>query len=183
VFIVLNGKARRNPVTVSHSEIVAEESLSPGQWAVHFAPAINPDSGADYTFEDLPDWSESEDDFIRFFSGTATYKSTFNWNSCQATAVELDLGKVYNMAHVYLNGQDLGLLWKEPYKVDISQALQEGANSLEIKVTNSWGNRLIGDSALPEEERETWTSWEFYSPEDPLPASGLSGPVKLITKN
>ena len=86
------------------------------------------------------------------------------------------------MAHVYVNGKDFGLLWKEPYKTDISDALVEGDNSLEIKVTNSWGNRLIGDSALPEEERAAKTSWGFYSPDDPLPVSGLLGPVRLLSE-
>ena len=93
----------------------------------------------------------------------------------------LDLGQVFNMAHVYINGKDLGLLWKEPYRTDISEALVDGENTLEIKVTNSWGNRLIGDSALPKEERATMTSWDFYSPADPLPTSGLLGPVRILT--
>jgi hypothetical protein len=84
------------------------------------------------------------------------------------------------MAHVYVNGKDLGLLWKEPYKMDISEALVEGDNTLEIQVTNSWANRLIGDSALPMEERAARTSWEFYSPDDPLPTSGLLGPVRIL---
>ena len=77
-------------------------------------------------------------------------------------------------------GEDLGLLWKEPYRIDISEALVEGNNTLEIKVTNSWANRLIGDSALPMEERAARTSWEFYSPNDPLPTSGLLGPVRIL---
>ena len=76
---------------------------------------------------------------------------------------------------------EIHVLWKEPFKIDISDALVDGNNSLEIKVTNSWGNRLIGDSALPKEERATMTSWEFYSPDDPLPTSGLIGPVSLLT--
>ena len=92
----------------------------------------------------------------------------------------LDLGQVFNMAHVYVNGKDLGLLWKEPFRTDISEALVEGNNILEIKVTNSWGNRLIGDSDLPVEERSAKTSWEFYSPDDPLPVSGLLGPVRIM---
>ncbi|MBO6220503.1 MAG: glycoside hydrolase family 2, partial [Bacteroidales bacterium] len=120
---------------------------------------------------------------LRFFSGTATYSTSFRLGPEQITTrVVLDLGWVFNMAHVYVNGKDLGLLWKEPYKTDISEALVEGDNSLEIKVINSWGNRLIGDSSLPEEERAAKTSWEFYSPDDPLPVSGLLGPVRLLSE-
>lgn len=180
VFVVLKGKAKKE---YNREETpVAEEIMSLSDWDVHFVPAIEPDKGADYHFNSLCAWNKSQDPFLRFFSGTATYKTNFQWNADQVTSgVVLDLGQVFNMAHVYVNGKDLGLLWKEPYKTDISDALVEGDNTLEIKVTNSWGNRLIGDSALPEDERATMTSWEFYSPDDPLPTSGLIGPVSLLT--
>ena len=159
-----------------------EFPLSSG-WDVHFVPAIDPEGAADYRFDSLYAWNGSPDPFIRFFSGTAAYRKTFRWSPDHVAAeVVLDLGKVFNMAHVYVNGKDLGLLWKEPYKIDISEALVEGDNMLEIKVIDSWGNRLIGDSALPVEERATKTSWEFYSPDDPLPISGLLGPVRILIK-
>jgi len=64
----------------------------------------------------------------------------------------------------------------------VSEALVTGDNNLEIKVTNSWGNRLIGDSVLPADERSAKTSWEFYSPDDPLPVSGLLGPVRILSE-
>ena len=154
--------------------------MSLSSWDVHFVPAIEPDRGADYHIDSLRAWNESRDPFLRFFSGTATYRTSFRLSSGQvATGAVLDLGQVFNMAHVFLNGHDLGLLWKEPYKIDVSDALVEGNNTLEIKVTNSWGNRLIGDSALPVEERSAKTSWEFYFPNDPLPVSGLLGPVRI----
>lgn len=180
VFVVLKGKAKKE--YIREETPVAEEIMSLFSWDVHFVPAIEPERGADYHFDILCAWNEFQDPFLRFFSGTATYKTTFQWSSGQvATGAVLDLGQVFNMAHVYLNGKDLGLLWKEPYKMDISEAFVEGDNTLEIKVTNSWGNRLIGDSALPKEKRATKTSWDFYSPDDPLPTSGLLGPVSLLT--
>ena len=180
VFVVLSGKAKKEYI---HKETpVTEEIMSLSVWDVHFVPAIEPERGVDYHFDSLCAWNESRDPFLRFFSGTATYKTTFQWSADQvASGVMLDLGQVFNMAHVFVNGKDLGLLWKEPYKIDISEALVEGDNTLEIKVTNSWGNRLIGDSALPKEDRATKTSWDFYSPDDPLPTSGLLGPVSLLT--
>ena len=179
VFVVLQGKAKHNSYVTSVKTPVTEEVLFSSNWNVHFVPAIHPEKPADYTFDRLYAWNESQDPFIRFFSGTATYRTSFRWSRSPAEAV-LDLGQVFNMAHVYVNGKDLGLLWKEPYRIDISQSLVEGDNTLEIQVTNSWGNRLIGDSALPKEERAARTSWEFYSPDDPLPTSGLLGPVRIL---
>ncbi len=181
VFVVLRGKAKKEYI---HGETpVTEEVLSLSSWDVHFVPAIDPEKAADYRFDSLRPWNESEDSFLRFFSGTATYKVSFRLDPDQmASGLVLDLGKVFNMAHVYVNGKDLGLLWKEPFRTDISKALMEGDNTLEIKVTNSWGNRLIGDSALPVEERSAKTSWEFYSPDDPLQTSGLLGPVRILSE-
>ena len=181
VFVVLQGKAKHKSFVASTKAPVAEEHLFSSNWTVHFVPAISPEKTEDYIFDRLYAWNESQDPFIRFFSGTATYRTSFQWSPDLDTAeAVLDLGQVFNMAHVYVNGKDLGLLWKEPYKMDISEALVEGENTLEIKVTNSWGNKLIGDSALPMEERAARTSWEFYSPDDPLPASGLLGPVMIL---
>ena len=181
VFVVLQGKAKHKSFVASTKVPENEELLLSSNWTVHFVPAISPEKTADYNFDRLYAWNESQDPFIRFFSGTATYSTSFRWSPDHNTAeAVLELGKVFNMAHVYVNGKDLGLLWKEPYKMDISEALVEGNNTLEIKVTNSWGNQLIGESALPMEERAAKTSWEFYSPADPLPTSGLLGPVKIL---
>ena len=181
VFVVLQGKAKYKSFVAPMKTPVTEEIPFSSTWTVHFVPAIHPEKPVDYIFDRLYAWNESRDPFIRFFSGTAAYRTSFRWNPDPGTAeAVLDLGRVCNMAHVYVNGKDLGLLWKEPYRMDISEALVEGDNTLEIKVTNSWGNRLIGDSALPMEERATRTSWEFYSPDDPLPLSGLLGPVRIL---
>ena len=181
VFVVLQGKARHKSFVAPAKTPVTEEVPLSSNWTVHFVPAIGPEKALDYNFDSLFAWNESRDPFIRFFSGTATYRTSFRWGpDCDAAEAVLDLGKVFNMAHVLVNGKDLGLLWKEPYKIDISETLVEGENSLEIKVINSWANRLIGDSALPMEERAARTSWEFYSPDDPLPASGLLGPVRIL---
>ncbi len=181
VFVVLRGSTKRDSVHSSEKKPVTEEIPLSSGWAVHFVPAIDPAGAADYRLDSLYAWTESRDPFLRFFSGTATYRTSFRLSTDPAaTEATLDLGQVFNMARVRVNGRDLGLLWKEPYKIDISEALREGENTLEIDVTNSWGNRLIGDSALPVEERAARTSWEFYSPDDPLPVSGMPGPVKIL---
>ena len=83
------------------------------------------------------------------------------------------------MAQVKLNGHNLGVLWKPPFRVDVTGALQPGRNTLEIRVANLWPNRMIGDAALPEAERFTWSSYEPFTKDSPLPESGLLGPVTL----
>jgi len=84
------------------------------------------------------------------------------------------------MAQVKLNGQDLGVLWKAPFKVNVTGALKSGQNTLEIRVANLWPNRMIGDAALPVAKRFTWSSYEPFTQDSALPKSGLIGPV-IIT--
>ena len=91
----------------------------------------------------------------------------------------LDLGRVMNLAQVTHNGKDLGVLWKKPFQIEITSALKADANKLEIKVTNLWPNRLIGDASLPLEQRVTWTSYNNYTKDSPLLESGLLGPVAI----
>jgi hypothetical protein len=88
-------------------------------------------------------------------------------------------GDVQVMARVKLNDHDLGILWKPPYRVDITAALQPGSNTLEIRVANLWPNRMIGDAALPAADRFTWSSYEPFTQDTPLPKSGLLGPVTI----
>ena len=91
----------------------------------------------------------------------------------------LDLGDVACMAEVFVNGKNMGTLWKSPYKTDITDALKHGMNELEIRVTNTWVNRLIGDEQPNNKQRYTYTSVKFYHAEDPLLPAGLIGPVNI----
>ncbi|MBM3888982.1 MAG: hypothetical protein FJ388_07620 [Verrucomicrobia bacterium] len=110
------------------------------------------------------------------------------------------------MAEVRLNGRDLGILWKPPFRVEITDALKQGENTLEIKVVNLWVNRLIGDEQYPDDcawrkngvleewpawllegrprpvtNRITFTTWKHWHKNDKLLPSGLLGPVTLQT--
>lgn len=84
-----------------------------------------------------------------------------------------------NLAQVKLNGQEIETLWKPPFRTEISAALKPGANKLEIKITNLWPNRLIGDQKLPADKRITWISTRSYKADSPLLVSGLLGPVTI----
>jgi hypothetical protein len=93
----------------------------------------------------------------------------------------LDLGDVKNIAEITVNGKPLGVLWKAPFRVDVTGALKPGSNTLEIKVTNLWVNRLIGDQQPDVTTKYTYTAVQFYRADSPLLPSGLIGPVQLIS--
>jgi hypothetical protein len=92
----------------------------------------------------------------------------------------LDLGIVKNTARVRLNGKDLGVVWCNPWRIEITGAVKPGENALEIDVVNLWPNRRVGDSRLPPEQRRT-RSRHPANPGWPLLSSGLLGPVTLQT--
>ena len=157
-----------------------------GSWNVEFPPFTEgKGESVKATFDRLTSWSDSTTDTIKYFSGTATYTKTFTLaagyigKQCQLI---LDLGTVKNIAEVTLNGKPLGILWKEPFQVDVTGAVKEGANTLTIKITNLWPNRLIGDQKLDAKDRLTWASVSHYKSTDPLLPSGLLGPVTLQSK-
>jgi len=153
-----------------------------GAWNVHFPAKWGaPDQ---ITLDHLGSLSDSTNAGVKYFSGAATYTKAFHWkpaakNGKQKTETWLDLGEVQVMAQVKLNGHDLGILWQPPFRVDVTEALQAGSNTLEIRVANLWPNRMIGDAALPVAERFTWSSYEPFTKDSALPKSGLIGPVKL----
>lgn len=91
----------------------------------------------------------------------------------------LDFGKVANIANLKINNQYVGGVWTAPWKLDITNYLKKGKNTIEIKVTNTWNNRLIGDDKLPEKERKTWTIIKNTTAESPLHEAGLIGPVSI----
>lgn len=154
----------------------------------------------------LTAWNKMRADAAKYFSGTATYDTTFTVSAEQIgkdRGLYLDLGGVAVMAQVKLNGHDLGVLWKPPYRVEIDQFARSGENKLEVEVTDLWINRMIGDENLPEDSdrnpngtlkrwpnwllegkpsptgRETFTSWRLWHKGDKLQESGLLGPVTL----
>ena len=92
----------------------------------------------------------------------------------------LDLGSVKNLAEIVVNGKSLGLVWKTPFRMNITEALKQGENALEVKVTNLWVNRLIGDQQPGTKTKITYTTQQFYKADSPLVPSGLLGPVKIL---
>lgn len=137
------------------------------------------------TFSTLEDWSKHSDEMIKYYSGIAEYKyAPFDFAAFDSAALYLDLGSVFVMAQVELNGRDLGTLWRAPWRLEIPQGvLKPKNNALKITVANLWCNRLIGDASLPEEEKFTRSPNRMWEPGDnQLQPSGLLGPVKIIRR-
>jgi beta-galactosidase/beta-glucuronidase len=150
-----------------------------GPWEVEFQPGRGAPKSA--TFTELSDWSNNANPGIKYFSGTATYTKTIQIPETALTQkpqIELDLGTVHAVAEVWVNGKAAGIAWKPPYRVDITDAVKPGENTLSIKVVNLWPNRLIGDQQ-PGAEKVTFAPNSTYTANSPLMPSGLIGPVEV----
>ena len=116
----------------------------------------------------LFDWSQESDEQIRYYSGTATYKTTFRWKNKpnKDQQIYLNLGTVYNLATVRVNGVDCGTIWTAPYRADITGALKKGINELEIEVTNTWANALAGADEGKAPFDGIWTNAKYRRAEN-----------------
>lgn len=132
------------------------------------------------TFDTLADWSKSDNERIKYYSGTATYKTTFNIDQLpENSEFFINLGQVAVMADIKLNGKELGGVWMAPYRLNVTEALVQGKNQLEIEVVNLWRNRMVKDKQLPDNQKYTWVFKDYAENAETLHPSGLLGPVTL----
>ncbi len=147
------------------------------KWKIEF-DSIGQKAPASITTKTLFDWTSSTDERVKYYSGTATYTTEFNQESISENEkYRMNFGKVANIANLKINGRYVGGVWTAPWKLDITEYLKRGKNTIEINVTNTWNNRLIGDNKLPENERKTWTIINNTTANSPLQPAGLIGPV------
>jgi hypothetical protein len=172
------------------SSTIAPSIEVSGNWNVTFTPATGA-KDTETTFEKLALWNEHPNPAIKYFSGTATYRKSFTLTMEQASSTaRLQLGEVHDISRVWVNNHDMGIIWTNPWTVNLPGVLKEGANELKIEVTNCWANRLIGDSGLPESKWTTKTNvrrvpdrseykqgHQAFSAKDELMPSGIQGPV------
>ena len=129
-------------------------------------------------FDKLVSWTNRSEEGIRYYSGTATYRTTFDRPAADGR-LAIDLGQVANIAEVRLNGKNLGVVWAPPFRVEITAAVKPTGNQLEIDVVNTWYNRVVLDSTLPPEKRLTRTNVQLPKGSKPQ-ESGLLGPVRIM---
>ena len=202
VFRQAEGQARGSTVAQAGPgwETVATVT---GPWTVSFDRARGgPEQPR--SFPALTDWSFSHDPAVRYYSGTASYRKTMSAPASRSgDRFYLDLGEVRNFAEVRMNGRDVGLLWKPPFRIEVTPWLKAGDNLLEISVTSTDVNRMIGDEELPPDGerdgprvkgwpqwvlegkasptgRHTFMPWKLWEKGEALMPSGLLGPVMLL---
>ncbi|KJF43496.1 glycosyl hydrolase [Draconibacterium sediminis] len=200
-FVTFSGgenKADENNNT-SNFPSFAEVKTIEGAWDVAFNPKFG--GPENIRFDELLDWTTHEMREIKYYSGIATYRKIFELETLSEKQYYIDLGEVNDIARVILNGEDLGVIWCAPWRINISAALKQGVNELEIEVANRWVNRLLGDQQEPDANvrtvkfenglmggkeyktgRYTFTtkqSMEAFRFAEPL-SSGLLGPVRIL---
>jgi hypothetical protein len=188
VFVVFRRSAGAPSRTIPPATSTALATVD-GPWSVTFPP----DWGAppQVTLQRLGSWTDSPEAGVKYFSGTATYAKDVQvpaaWLKPGARLM-LDLGDVKELAEVSVNGKPVGIVWTPPFRADVTGAVHPGANHFEVKVTNLWTNRMIGDQELPPEKRFTFSTYDPYDKTSPfgrrtgpnqLIPSGLLGPVTL----
>jgi len=198
VFVVFTEDERSIPVSQPKTSGNIKSQDIDGSWKLTFPTGWGAPPKA--IFDNLISWTESENEGIRYFSGTACYHKTISIQEQDIknnASIELSLGEVCDVAEVYLNGKSAGILWKEPFMLDITELVQAGENELKIEVVNQWVNRLTGDMLSDPDKRFCRTNQPYISSDDQgydnwiedsdetfrLKTSGLLGPVKLLIIN
>jgi len=180
LFVVFREPAVESSRTVP-TDVVETVAEIGGPWQIAFQAGRGAPAGV--TLDSLVSLSEHEDPGIRYFSGLSTYRNRFDLPEAVEPGQHLllDLGRIGDVAEVYVNGQLAGTAWKAPYRVNVGPFARQGSNELEIRVANLWVNRLIGDQQ-PGATPLTYTTFSTYRPDAPLRPSGLLGPVTLGVK-
>jgi hypothetical protein len=202
-FVVFDRTTRHAPPAAGHNYTETKILATiDGPWSVSFDSALGGPSGP-VAFPTLTRWDQNPDEAIKYYSGQAVYRATFQAPVPSLHArVFLDLGAVHKLARVTLNGKDLGSVWTTPYRVEVTGQFKPGLNQLEVAVVNTWVNRLIGDEQPANKNtrtlkwddgmlggapqpagRYTFTTARDYTAESPLQESGLLGPVNVLESN
>jgi len=111
-------------------------------WKLHFGKT-EPQVKDTFTLSTLKSWTELGNETLKVNSGTGIYETTFNVNTIsKSSEYVLNLGDVRESAHVFINGQDAGIVWAAPFECRVGKWLKAGENKLRIEVTNLPANRI-----------------------------------------
>jgi hypothetical protein len=185
VFVVFREPAKAASLALPEpveTQVAGLDDALNRDWSVSFQPGRG--APEKVTFDRLTSWSNNSIEGVKYFSGTATYSKTVQVPEGALTPGArflLDLGDVKDLAEVAVNGKYLGILWKTPFKVDLTGILKPGSNQIVIEVTNLWVNRLIGDQQSYAVKKYTFTDFAPYKADSPLLPSGMLGPLKIVT--
>jgi len=183
VFVIFRQNASSQMRSLPAVKSMTLEKVN-GPWDVSFPPNLGAPEKIQLT--KLQSWTENADNGVKYFSGTATYTKMIrvpqSWFQDQ-TKLLLDFGTVSDIAELSVNGKMLGILWKPPYWMDVTDTLKPGENEIRVKVTNQWTNRLIGDRSAPADKKvlPAGSTRSFFGRTPPLSESGLIGPVTVVS--
>ncbi|WP_316814233.1 glycosyl hydrolase [Pedobacter heparinus] len=182
-----------------------KEEVLTGTWNLQFPE--NSGIARQLALPELISLKDHSDFNVKHFAGTVVYSKVLIVNSADfgsGKRLFLDLGRVEVIADLQVNGKQVAILWKEPFRADVTDVLKVGKNLIAVRVTTQWHNRLIGDEHLPAEnkysvhgfieklpdwyvknqmkpgDRKSFAVWKNLNAKDPLLESGLLGPVKLL---
>lgn len=178
---VTDSEGAKQNFTVSAADL---EDPIHASWTLSFPTGWGAPSSV--PVEQFQSWTESADPGIRYFSGTAVYRATIEVPADLVVPDRqfwLQLGQVREIATVVVNGDPVDTLWRQPFAVRIDPLLHAGANLVEIKVSNLWPNRLIGDLQPSATQKFTHTNVHAYAPDSPLLPSGILQPVTLTVES
>lgn len=178
VFVVFRTPSRRPSAALPTPPRAIVRTIE-GPWSVAFQPGRG--APASIALATLAPLETQRDPALRYFSGIASYTTSVTVSGTAARHQTLDLGRVGDIAEVRVNGRLVGTAWHAPYQVDVGAALKPGKNRIEIRVANTWVNRLVGD-AQPGAAKHSWTAMPTYRADAPLRPSGLIGPVTLTSE-
>jgi len=180
MFVVFERPAAQTAMHGPSQVVTALDCQPDAPWSVTF-DTLSGGRRKPVSFDRLVSWTELSDTAIQYYSGTAVYRNTIQLNAPVDNRLQywLNLGQVADLAEVFLNGQACGATWTPPYRVNVTKALKQGSNQLEIRVSNTWFNRLVKEAALPVSARQTWTNANYPSSSNKLLKAGLLGPLQL----
>lgn len=178
LFYILSDDAVPAKLTAMPTQSTTLTALDKNKWNISFE-----ETGKKITASQLIDWSKSTEKEVKYYSGHATYKTTFRLGRKPKNGtVMLNLGTVANAATVYVNGQKCGTAWTAPYAVDITKAVKRGNNTLEITVVNTWANALQGNDLGTPPYEGIWTNGKYRRASKELLPAGLLGPVTITNE-
>ena len=171
VFVVFTPDKAKSSYTAPAAPQPSGSSIELKAWKMEF-----PQRTIDV--EELSDYTESDIEDVKYFSGTCRYSTTLSLDKAPKVAV-LELGRVCDLCELRINGEEVGILWRAPFTANVAKFLKSGENTIEVDVVNTWVNRLIGDAQPDCPKKTTYTTAAFYKANHALAPAGLLGPVVL----
>lgn len=179
-FVIFGRSSSAHSTQTPKDGPASTHQLPASQWTISYQADRGAPAGTQ-AVKSFTSWAESSDPAVKYFSGTATYSTKVAHHVNANERVFLTLTDLREICTVRVNGKAAGTIWSIPYRLDITDSLTDGENTLELDVTNLWPNRIIGDAQPNATQKYTNTNIRKYTASSPLLPSGLIGPVSLET--